>query len=314
MTDYKATLNLPETAFPMRGNLAQREPGMLKDWQQNGLYQKIREVSAGRDQFILHDGPPYANGNIHIGHAVNKILKDIIVKSKTLSGFDAPYIPGWDCHGLPIELKALADTKLDRRTADALTIRQAARDCATQVVQQHRRDFIRWGIMADWGAQHGDDFKDEAEVEKNSAAGVPLSLEERRQTIGDIYLTMDPEYEAAQLQVLASMMDKGFVKRGLKPVYWSPSSTTALAFSNTNTDALTPKSPDPDFPDSASSSPATTPTLIRPEQNKFQSFSPLSSSPPPSSSLVSELIAYELVARGSRWKTSWNYESHPRCV
>ncbi len=103
MTDYKATLNLPETAFPMRGNLAQKEPQMLKQWQKMDLYQKIRQVSAGRDKFILHDGPPYANGDIHIGHAVNKILKDIIVKSRTLDGYDVPYVPGWDCHGLPIE-------------------------------------------------------------------------------------------------------------------------------------------------------------------------------------------------------------------
>ncbi|HNB02394.1 MAG TPA: class I tRNA ligase family protein, partial [Nitrosomonas sp.] len=103
MTDYKNTLNLPDTPFPMRGDLAKREPGMLKAWQEKKLYQKIREISQGRPKFILHDGPPYANGDIHIGHAVNKILKDIIIKSKTLAGFDAPYVPGWDCHGLPIE-------------------------------------------------------------------------------------------------------------------------------------------------------------------------------------------------------------------
>ena len=105
MTDYKATLNLPKTAFPMRANLAQREPGMLKEWQDTNLYQQIRQARAGREKFILHDGPPYANGEIHLGHAVNKTLKDIVVKSRTLSGFDAPYIPGWDCHGLPIEHK-----------------------------------------------------------------------------------------------------------------------------------------------------------------------------------------------------------------
>ena len=103
MSDHKSTLNLPQTDFPMRGNLAQREPKILKKWQQMDLYNKLREAGKGREQFILHDGPPYANGDIHIGHAVNKILKDIIVKSKTLSGFDAPYVPGWDCHGLPIE-------------------------------------------------------------------------------------------------------------------------------------------------------------------------------------------------------------------
>ena len=105
MTDYKATLHLPKTAFPMRANLAQREPGILKEWQDTNLYQKIREARAGCEKYILHDGPPYANGDIHIGHAVNKILKDVIVKSKTLSGFDAPYVPGWDCHGLPVEFE-----------------------------------------------------------------------------------------------------------------------------------------------------------------------------------------------------------------
>ncbi|MCG8438132.1 MAG: class I tRNA ligase family protein, partial [Pseudomonadales bacterium] len=104
MTDYKATLNLPHTDFPMKAGLSQREPARLKEWQEKALYQKIREAFAGRPKFILHDGPPYANGNIHIGHAVNKILKDMIVKSRTLAGFDAPYVPGWDCHGLPIEL------------------------------------------------------------------------------------------------------------------------------------------------------------------------------------------------------------------
>ncbi len=105
MSDYKDTLNLPETAFPMRGDLAKREPAMLKSWYDDKLYQQIRDARKGRKSFVLHDGPPYANGNIHIGHSVNKILKDIIIKSKTLSGYDAPYIPGWDCHGLPIELK-----------------------------------------------------------------------------------------------------------------------------------------------------------------------------------------------------------------
>lgn len=104
MSDYKATLNLPETPFPMRGNLAKREPQMLKHWEEQGLYQQIRQAKAGKTPFVLHDGPPYANGSIHIGHAVNKILKDIIIKSKTMADFDAPYVPGWDCHGLPIEL------------------------------------------------------------------------------------------------------------------------------------------------------------------------------------------------------------------
>ncbi|MCB1908995.1 MAG: class I tRNA ligase family protein, partial [Rhodocyclaceae bacterium] len=105
MADYRKTLNLPDTPFPMRGDLARREPGWIADWQRRKLYQRIRETSAGRPKFVLHDGPPYANGSIHIGHALNKILKDIIVRSKTMAGFDAPYVPGWDCHGLPIEHK-----------------------------------------------------------------------------------------------------------------------------------------------------------------------------------------------------------------
>ncbi|MCB1881499.1 MAG: class I tRNA ligase family protein, partial [Gammaproteobacteria bacterium] len=105
MTDYKSTLNLPKTGFPMKGNLAQREPEIQKHWESAGLYQKIREARSGQPKFILHDGPPYANGDIHIGHAVNKVIKDIIVKSRTLDGYDAPYVPGWDCHGLPIELQ-----------------------------------------------------------------------------------------------------------------------------------------------------------------------------------------------------------------
>ena len=109
MADYKSTLNLPQTAFPMRGDLAKREPGMLQKWEEQGLYQKIRQSRENCNMFILHDGPPYANGSIHIGHAINKTLKDIIVKAKTLSGFDSPYVPGWDCHGLPIELKVEAE-------------------------------------------------------------------------------------------------------------------------------------------------------------------------------------------------------------
>ena len=120
MTDYKATLNLPDTDFPMRGNLANREPEMLKQWQQSGLYQKIREASDGRPTFVLHDGPPYANGDIHIGHAVNKILKDIVIKSKRMQGFYTPYVPGWDCHGLPIEL--MVDTTVNLR--DRLVARE----------------------------------------------------------------------------------------------------------------------------------------------------------------------------------------------
>jgi len=150
VTDYKDTLNLPKTAFPMRANLAQREPKMLEQWYAQDLYGELRRRGAGRKKFVLLDGPPYANGQIHLGHAVNKVLKDIIVKSKTLSGFDAPYIPGWDCHGLPIELqvekkKGKVGTKLN-----ATEFRAACRHYALAQVDAQRQDFKRLGVLGDW--------------------------------------------------------------------------------------------------------------------------------------------------------------------
>ncbi|HNA71636.1 MAG TPA: class I tRNA ligase family protein, partial [Nitrosomonas sp.] len=147
MTDYKNTLNLPDTPFPMRGDLAKREPGMLKAWQEKKLYQKIREISQGRPKFILHDGPPYANGDIHIGHAVNKILKDIIIKSKTLAGFDAPYVPGWDCHGLPIEHQI---EKKHGKHLPADQVRTLCRAFAQAQIERQKADFIRLGVLGDW--------------------------------------------------------------------------------------------------------------------------------------------------------------------
>ncbi|MGB0468090.1 MAG: isoleucine--tRNA ligase [Pontibacterium sp.] len=196
MTDYKATLNLPETAFPMRGNLAQREPKMLKRWQQMGLYQKIREVSAGRESFILHDGPPYANGDIHIGHAVNKILKDMIVKSRTLAGFDAPYVPGWDCHGLPIEHKV--ETKFGKAGAKLShkEFRQKCRDYARKQVEGQKADFIRLGVLGDWD---------------------------------NPYLTMNFETEAHIIRALGKIAENGHLVKGYKPVYWSVVGGSALA-------------------------------------------------------------------------------------
>ncbi|PIE20467.1 MAG: isoleucine--tRNA ligase [Neptuniibacter caesariensis] len=196
MTDYKATLNLPETAFPMRGNLAQREPQMLKDWQKMDLYQKIREVSAGRNKFTLHDGPPYANGDIHIGHAVNKILKDIIIKSKTMSGFDAPYVPGWDCHGLPIEHKVetkhgKAGVKLSHKD-----FRQKCRDYAARQVEGQKKDFIRLGVLGDWD---------------------------------NPYLTMNFDTEANIIRALGKIAENGHLVKGFKPVYWSVVGGSALA-------------------------------------------------------------------------------------
>ena len=196
MADYKDTLNLPKTKFPMKANLAQREPNMLKAWEDNGLYEKIREANKDNPRFILHDGPPYANGDIHIGHAVNKILKDIIVKAKTLSGFDAPYVPGWDCHGLPIELqvekkKGKAGVKISKSE-----FRQACRDYASRQVDGQRQDFIRLGVFGDW-------FKP--------------------------YLTMDFRTEADIIRALGKIIKAGHLHKGSKPVHWCADCGSALA-------------------------------------------------------------------------------------
>lgn len=150
MSDYKSTLNLPETGFPMRGDLAKREPGMLARWTDDDLYGIIRAAKKGKKTFILHDGPPYANGSIHIGHSVNKILKDIIVKSKGLSGYDSPYVPGWDCHGLPIELKVEQEYGKPGEKFTAAEFRAKCREYAATQVDGQRKDFIRLGVLGDW--------------------------------------------------------------------------------------------------------------------------------------------------------------------
>jgi len=194
--DYKKTLNLPNTAFPMKGNLAQREPERLKKWQAAGLYKKIREHCAGRHIFVLHDGPPYANGEIHIGHAVNKVLKDFIVKSKTLGGFDAPYIPGWDCHGLPIELmveKKIGKAGVKVSHAD---FRKACRDYATKQVSLQKEAFIRLGVFGDWDHP---------------------------------YLTMDYAFEADIVRALGKISQNGHISKGAKPVHWCTDCGSALA-------------------------------------------------------------------------------------
>ncbi|MDC1165965.1 class I tRNA ligase family protein, partial [Candidatus Thioglobus sp.] len=165
MSDYKSTLNLPATKFAMKANLANREGGFLKKWQDDDLYGQIRAHNQGKPQFTLHDGPPYANGDIHIGHAVNKVLKDIIVKSKSLSGFDAPYVPGWDCHGLPIELnvekkKGKAGVKID-----ANSFRAECRKYADVQVAKQKLDFQRLGILGDWNNPYlTKDFQYEADI------------------------------------------------------------------------------------------------------------------------------------------------------
>lgn len=193
MTDYKKTLNLPDTPFPMRGDLAKREPAILKAWQEKQLYQKIRAASQDRPKFILHDGPPYANGDIHIGHAVNKILKDIIIKSKTLAGFDAPYVPGWDCHGLPIEHQI---EKKHGKNLPADQVRALCRAFAQEQVERQKTDFIRLGVLADW--EHP-------------------------------YLTMNYQTEAGIIRALGKIYQNGYLYQGQKPVNWCIDCGSALA-------------------------------------------------------------------------------------
>ncbi len=196
MTDYKSTLNLPRTAFPMKGNLAQREPEMLKRWEAMDLYQKIREACAGRPMFILHDGPPYANGEIHIGHAVNKVIKDMIVKARTLDGFDSPYVPGWDCHGLPIELQVEKKVGKPGAKVSAAKFRVACRNYASKQVDRQRIDFKRLGVLGDWD---------------------------------NPYLTMDFGTEADIIRALGEIVANGHVHKGYKPVHWCTDCGSALA-------------------------------------------------------------------------------------
>ena len=196
MTDYKDTVNLPRTDFPMKGDLAKREPQMLAEWNAQDLYGEIRKAAAGRPRFLLVDGPPYANGDIHIGHAVNKVLKDIIVKSKTLSGFDAPYIPGWDCHGLPIEHQVEKKQGKVGEKLSATEFRKACREYALQQVDSQRRDFRRLGVLGDWDRP---------------------------------YLTLDPRFEAEQIRGFARIIENGHLLRGYKPVHWCLDCRSALA-------------------------------------------------------------------------------------
>ncbi len=196
MTDYKHTINLPQTHFPMKADLAQREPAMVRAWQERGTYAKLREIARGRPRFVLHDGPPYANGVIHIGHAVNKILKDIVVKSRSLAGFDSPYIPGWDCHGLPIELQVEKKHGRPGAKLDAQAFRAACRAYAQEQVALQRSDFQRLGVLGDWDHP---------------------------------YLTMAPRYEAQQLRAFGRIIDNGHLYKGVKPVHWCLDCRSALA-------------------------------------------------------------------------------------
>ena len=193
MPDYKSTLNLPDTPFPMRGDLARREPQWVKEWQDKGVYQRLRQVAKGRPKFVLHDGPPYANGDIHIGTAVNKILKDMVVKSKSLAGFDAPYVPGWDCHGMPIEVQ------IEKQYGRNLPAEETLRLCrayASEQIERQKADFRRLGVLGDW--EHP-------------------------------YATMTQRNEADEMRVLGKLLERGYVYRGLKPVNWCFDCGSALA-------------------------------------------------------------------------------------
>ncbi|MGH7232714.1 MAG: isoleucine--tRNA ligase, partial [Nitrospiraceae bacterium] len=194
--DYKSTLNLPRTDFPMKANLPQREPELLVWWEQERLYERIQEAGKDRPLYVLHDGPPYANGRIHIGHALNKILKDVIVKSKTMAGHHAPYVPGWDCHGLPIEHQVLKELGDKKKNFDTPAIRKLCRDYAEKYYQIQRDEFRRLGVLGDWNHP---------------------------------YLTMDPAYEATILREFGAFVETGGVYKGLKPVLWCTTDQTALA-------------------------------------------------------------------------------------
>ncbi|CDG81832.1 isoleucine--tRNA ligase [Janthinobacterium agaricidamnosum] len=191
--DSKYPVNMTETPFPMRGDMAKREPQWVKEWQDKKIYHRVRKAAAGRPKFILHDGPPYANGDIHLGHAVNKILKDIVIKSRTMAGFDAPYVPGWDCHGMPIEIQI---EKLYGKNLPTAEVLAKARAYATEQVERQKKDFIRLGVLAEWE---------------------------------NPYLTMSYGNEADELRALGTMLEKGYVYRGLKPVNWCFDCGSALA-------------------------------------------------------------------------------------
>lgn len=194
--DYNSTLNLPQSEFPMRGNLPKREPGMLQEWEEMDLYHELMKRNEGKPRYILHDGPPYANGNIHMGTALNKVLKDMVVKYKSMNGFQAPYVPGWDTHGLPIELKALKKDGVNPATISKVELRHLCQEFATSFIGSMTDQFKRIGIVGDWS---------------------------------DPYMTLKPEFEAKQVEVFGAMAKRDFIYKGLKPVYWCPECGTALA-------------------------------------------------------------------------------------
>src|ERR1044071_1298897 len=187
---------MTDTPFPMRGDLAKREPGWVKQWQDKKIYERVRKAAKGRPMFILHDGPPYANGDIHLGHALNKTLKEFVVKTKTMAGFDSPYVPGWDCHGLPIEIKVDNDLGPKKAQMSVAEIRRACRKYAEKYVDLQRQDFKRLGVLGRWE---------------------------------EPYLTMSAEYQAVIAGAFVDFLERGYVYKGLKPVHWCIKDRTALA-------------------------------------------------------------------------------------
>jgi isoleucyl-tRNA synthetase len=194
--DYRHTLTLPKTDFPMRASLPQREPALVARWRDLGLYRRLLEQSEVRPKYVLHDGPPYANGHVHLGTALNKLIKDIVVKSKAMAGFQTPYVPGWDCHGMPIEHQVTKDLGRKTRELTQLEIRRHCRAYAERFVGIQREEFRRLGVLGDWD---------------------------------EPYLTMAPSYEAGILRVFRALVEGGFIYRGLRPVHWCPVCATALA-------------------------------------------------------------------------------------
>ncbi len=194
--ELKDTLNLPVTDFPMRAGLAEREPVRVAHWDRTGLYGRIQAAREGRPAFVLHDGPPFTNGDVHIGTALNKLLKDSILRYKSMRGFRTPYVPGWDCHGLPIEHKVMKELQAKKQALEPLGVRKACAEFSASFIEKQRGQFRRLGVLADWKSE---------------------------------YRTMDPAYEAEILGVFASFVEQGLVYRSKKPVYWSIACQTALA-------------------------------------------------------------------------------------
>ena len=194
--DYKETINLPQTSFPMKANLSEKEPGILKFWEEKKVYQILQEKSKEREKYILHDGPPYANGHLHLGTALNKILKDIIIKYKSRKGFYTPYIPGWDCHGMPIEHQLFKELKINKADIKQVDFRKKAAEFALKFVEIQKEEFKRLGVLGDW--------------EKP-------------------YLTLNKEYEAEIIDTFGKLATAGYIHQGFKPIYWCPQCESALA-------------------------------------------------------------------------------------